>query len=317
MTNRVDQKAGKPLRAFVIPVLDYSPASEYSILTLLEDLGSVEGEVVVVFNGTQIGEELKNHPRITRYAIMKQNVGVARAWNIGIHMSEAETVHIVNADAHITLAAVEALEHGLSSLENAVCVGPQGAFVDFNACKDYFYFDKGSFDRPLQVDAVSGFFFAVNQRLMQQHGIAFENSYTPCYYEEWDLGLQAKKAGLACWIVPTTGYDHHWSGTIRALRTIPYLGREETAGEVFERNRQLFREKWTAGDGQNLLSSRYKEYLHQQMQEAIEQCQSDRAEQNLGLLVSAYPDDEEVRSVARYMQLLLAKQRHASNGGGC
>jgi glycosyltransferase involved in cell wall biosynthesis len=310
----MDQTAGKPLRAFVIPVLDYSPASEYSILTLLEDLDQIEGEVVVVFNGAQIGEELKNHPRITRHAIMKQNVGVARAWNIGINMSEAETVHIVNADAHITLAAVEALEHGLSSLEKAVCVGPQGSFVNFAACVDYIYFDKGSFDKPIQVDAVSGFFFAVNQRLLRQHGIAFENSYTPCYFEEWDLGLQAKKAGLACWIVPTTAYDHHWSGTIRALRTIPYMGREETAGEVLERNKQQFLRKWSAGAGQTISGSRYKEYLHQQMQEEIEQGQPDRAEQYLELLVNAYPDDEEIRSVARYMQLLLAKHRHANSG---
>ena len=69
-------EVGAPARSFVIPILDYSPASEYNILTLLNDLEQIEGEVIAVFNGAQVGEELKQHHRITRYAIMKQNVGV-------------------------------------------------------------------------------------------------------------------------------------------------------------------------------------------------------------------------------------------------
>lgn len=318
MTNRVDQTAGRPLRAFVIPVLDYSPASEYSILTLLDDLAPIEGEVVVVFNGAQIGEELKNHPRITRYAIMKQNVGVARAWNIGIQMAEAELVHIVNADAHISLTAVEALEQGLRQLEGAVCVGPQGSFVNFAACADYCYFDKGSFDTPIQVDAVSGFFFCINQRRMFDHGLAFENRYTPCYFEEWDLGLQAKRAGLSCWIVPTTGYEHHWSGTIRALRTIPYMGRESTAAEILDRNRELFLAKWnaisSAGD-QNLLVSRWKGSLMDSIRTGINHGSMSDVQKYTEMLLSAFPDDADAKVLVRFVTLQQNKECSLVCGG--
>jgi GT2 family glycosyltransferase len=302
----------------VIPVLDYSPASEYNILTLLEDLDSIEGEVVVVFNGAQTGEELKNHPRITRYAIMKQNVGVARAWNIGMHMSEAETVHIVNADAHITRAAVEALEQGLRQLEGAVCVGPQGAFVNFAACTDYCYFDKGSFDTPIQVDAVSGFFFCINQRRMFDHGMAFENRYTPCYFEEWDFGLQAKRAGLSCWIVPTTGYVHHWSGTIRALRTIPYMGRESTAAEILDRNREVFLKKWnaisSAGD-QNLLISRWKDFLMDSIREGITHGTMNNVQKYTEMLLRAFPDDADARVLVRFVTFQQNKDCNLVSGG--
>ncbi|MCE1226838.1 MAG: glycosyltransferase [Geobacteraceae bacterium] len=296
-----------PVRSFVIPVLDYSPASEFSILTLLNDLMDIEGEVIVVFNGAAVGEELKNHPRITRHAIMKQNVGVARGWNIGISMAEADTVFIVNADAHIEREAVEAVEQGLKSLPLAACAGPQGAFVNFSLCTDYCYLDKGRFDRPVEIDAVSGFFFAVNRALLNEHGIRFEETFTPCYFEEWDLGLQIRRAGLKNYVVPTVAYEHHWSGTIRALRSIAYMGHDETAGDILLRNRQYFLSKWRDIARQSgrpdLLESGWKRYAIGQVKSLIVVGESRQALQILEVLIGEMPDDFEVRVLAKYVSL--------------
>ncbi len=175
---------------------------------------------------------------------MKQNIGVARGWNIGLNMAETDIVFILNADVHISLEAISKVERGLKTLPQAACVGPQGAYVNFHLCRDYKYFDKGSFSQPLEVDAVSGFFFAVNRRLFAENNLQFENDFTPCYFEEWDIGLQIKRAGLKNYIVPTSAYDHHWSGTIRALHTIPYMGRNEKAGDILLRNRRILLAKW-------------------------------------------------------------------------
>ena len=46
------------IRSFVIPVLDFSPHSPYSILTLLEDLRDIEGEVICIFNTREVYERL-------------------------------------------------------------------------------------------------------------------------------------------------------------------------------------------------------------------------------------------------------------------
>lgn len=296
-----------PIRNFVIPVLDYSPASEYNILTLLDDLKDMEGEVIVVFNGASVGEDLKHHPRITRHAIMKQNVGVARGWNIGLNMAEAETVFIVNADAHIEAEAVDLIENGLCQLPLAACVGPQGSFVDFALCQDYCYFDKGSFAEPLEIDAVSGFFFAVNRRLFAEHGIVFENGFTPCYFEEWDLGLQIRQAGLKNYIVPTTAYDHHWSGTIRALRSIPYMGRDETAGEILLRNRQLFLAKWrdivSKTGRKDLLESGWKRYMIGFVKRLMAEGNTKQAAVLVNQLFEKLPEDFEAAALARYVSL--------------
>lgn len=231
-------------RSFVIPVLDMSPASEYNIGTLLHDLDGVDGDVIVIFNGQEVAEQLKAHPRINRYAILKQNIGVARAWNLGLEMAATPTVFILNADLHVERSAIDDLEQALYELPDAACVGPQGSFFNFSLCKDYMYFDKGTFSHPITVDAVSGFFFAIKLEHFDQKIIRFENGFTPCYFEEWDLGLQIRQAGLKSYIVPTTGYDHHWSGTIRALREIRYYETAETSGEILVRNRLLFLNKW-------------------------------------------------------------------------
>ena len=231
-------------RSFVIPVLDMSPASPYNITTLLTDLQDVEGDVIVVFNSEEMAARLKGHPRIDYSAVMSHNVGVSRAWNIGIAMSEAPVTFILNADVHIEPEAVDALERGLAALPDAAVVGPQGSFYRFETLRDILYLEKGSTPVPVEVDAVSGFLFAVKTELFARQGLQFDGQFTPCYMEEWDIGLQCRRNGWKCYVVPTTAFDHEWSGSIRALRTIRYMRREETSGQILERNRVLFKQKW-------------------------------------------------------------------------
>lgn len=301
---------GTASRSFVIPVLDYSPASEYSIITLLADLEQVEGDVIVIFNNEQVADELKRHPRITRYAIMKENIGVARAWNVGIQMAATPVVFILNADLHLLPESVETLENALLSLENAACVGPQGSFVDIPLTRDHLYFDKGTFDQPIAVDAVSGFYFAVKLEHFSDKLLIFENAYTPCYFEEWDLGLQIKRAGLSSYIVPTTGYDHHWSGSIRALREISTFGRSETAGEILQRNRRLFLHKWrhraAAENRQDLLESGWKSFGPGYTERLIAEGRMTDAETVVQSLMTHYPDDAQTLA----LQIVLAMKNH-------
>lgn len=234
----------RPERSFVIPVLDMSPASPYNILSLLDDLTSIPGDVIIVCNAPDMAERLRGHPRIDYMAAMSHNVGVARAWNIGLAMSQTPVTFFLNADLHVTGEVFTTLERALSELPDAAVVGPQGSFFDFPTAQDIQYFQRGSFDTPFRVDAVSGFLFGVRTAAFGPGGLQFENSYTPCYFEEWDLGLQCRLQGVACYVVPVTGYDHEWSGSIRALRTIRYFRSEETSRTILDRNRGIFLEKW-------------------------------------------------------------------------
>lgn len=299
-------------RSFIIPVLDMSPASEFNIVTLLRDLEYVEGDVIIIFNSQEVAEDLKGHPRITRYAVMKQNVGVARAWNLGLEMAATPTVFILNADLHVEASAIDALEKALWDLPDAACVGPQGSFVNYALTKDYMYFDKGTFQEPLEVDAVSGFFFAVKLEHFNDKTIRFENAFTPCYFEEWDLGLQIRVAGLKNYIVPTSAYDHHWSGSIRALREIRYYDESETAGEILLRNRRFFLNKWrgvASRDGRpGLLLSGYSSFALRQVNALMQVGCFEDAQKWL----SPCPYDAEISALRRFLDFQVRKLEQLS-----
>jgi hypothetical protein len=303
------------MRSFVIPVLDMSPASEYNILTLLNDLKDIEGDVIVIFNGQEVAEHLKGHPRITRYAIMKQNVGVARAWNLGLEIAATPTVFILNADLHVERTAIETLEQALYTLPAAACVGPQGSYVEYALARDYIYFDKGTFNRPLEVDAVSGFFFAINIRHFNEKSIRFENFLTPCYFEEWDLGLQIKQAGLKSYIVPTAAYDHHWSGTIRALREISFYEKSETAGEIILRNRRLFLNKWrgitSRENNRQLLESGFPAYAADHVQNLAAEGRFDEASAWLESISQRCQEDATIVSLRRFISIMACKDNES------
>ena len=305
-------------RSFVIPVLDMSPASEYNILTLLRDLEDIEGDVIVIFNGQEVAEHLQDHPRITRYAIMKQNIGVARAWNLGLEIAATPTVFILNADLHVERSAIDALEQALLSLPDAACVGPQGSFFEFALARDYTYFDKGTFGRPLEVDAVSGFFFAIKLQHFNEKIIRFENAFTPCYFEEWDLGLQIKRAGLKQYIVPTTAYDHHWSGSIRALREINFYEKAETAGEIVLRNRQIFLNKWRGITGhennRQLLESGFITYATSCAQNLVAEGRFDDARHWLEHVTQRLQDDSKVSALGRFIDIMASKAGAVTEG---
>jgi GT2 family glycosyltransferase len=303
-------------RSFVIPVLDYSPASCYSIATLLDDLQDIDGDVIVVFNSQKVAAELKEHPRITQFAVVKQNVGVSRAWNIGLDMAVTPVVFIVNADVHLEAETVEALETGLMTLDRAACVGPQGSFVDFSLTRDYCYFDKGAFSEPLEVDAVSGFLFALKREHFTEKLIRFEDAFTPCYFEEWDLGLQIRKAGLKSYIIPVTAYDHHWSGTIRALREIEYYSNADTAGDILKRNRGYFLAKWrniAESEGlSSLLVSGFRAYGVAFARQLVMSGKPSEADEVLARLERDFPRDGEIQSLRGYVAFQLNRVRESA-----
>ncbi len=284
-------------RSFVIPVLDMSPASPYNIVKLLEDLKNIPGEVIVIFNSLEMAEKLKDHPRIDHYATMKKNIGVSRAWNIGLNISQTPVTFVLNSDLHLTQATIENMEKFLNRLPNAAMVGPQGSFFNFETAKDMVYFNKGTFKEPIEVDAVSGFLFAVKTELFNSGVLKFDNQYTPCYFEEWDMGLQVKMNGLKSYIVPINGYEHEWSGSIRALRKINYFDKEETAGEILERNRKLFWNKWKGvsyleGDDSTLLESNWKSLAIEHANNLIKQNKTGDAEKVLNDISGQYPNDK-------------------------
>ncbi len=232
-------------RSFVIPVLDFSPHSAYNIVTLLEDLEGVPGEVICIFNSNEVFEKLHRHPRIDKFSFNKLNAGVSRSWNMGINLSEGRTIFIMNADLHVQSLIFEKLEHYLFALEKAVIVGPQGSHIDFKQLRVKRYFAKGKFDQPVRTHDVSGFFFGIHRERFLAHRLMFDVCYSPCFMEEWDMGLQVIQAGLACYAVPVKEFEHRWGiSQARENTVINYFGRRLYRDDILLANRQKFMAKW-------------------------------------------------------------------------
>ena len=103
----------------------------------------------------------------------------------------------------------------------------------------------GTFQQPVRVNAVSGFFFSIHRGKFLEHKLTFDVRYSPCFMEEWDMGLQVIKAGQAAYAVPVTEYEHHWGITSSQENSkINYFGREVYRDDVIIENRKKFLLKW-------------------------------------------------------------------------
>jgi GT2 family glycosyltransferase len=239
-------------RSFVIPVLDYSPHSSYNINTLLDDLTRIEGEVICIFNSDEVYKNLRFHERIDKFCFNKFNAGVSRSWNIGINLAEGRAIFIMNSDLHVLPSSIEKLESYVFNLDNAVIVGPQGSYVDFRNLRILRYFKNGNFDQPVRTHDVSGFFFCIHRERFLQHRLMFDVQYSPCFMEEWDMGMQVLEAELACYAVPVTDFAHDWGiSQSRENDKISYFGRDVYRNDILLDNRKRFLAKWFGKDYPN------------------------------------------------------------------
>lgn len=232
-------------RSFVIPVLSLGEGEKLNIVKLLKDFEAIDGEVICVFNSREVFERLESHPRIDKFCYNKENAGVSRSWNIGINLAEGKTVFILNEDVHLGPRAVEQMEYYLYTLPNAVLVSPQGSFLDFVNLRIIRYLQKGEFRRPVRTHDVSGFLFAIHIDRFREHQLLYDVRYSPCFMEEWDMGMQVLKSGLACYAVPVTDFEHHWGISGDTTNSpIHYFGRTVYRNDVLIANQAKFREKW-------------------------------------------------------------------------
>ncbi|MCF8481544.1 MAG: hypothetical protein K9H25_14020 [Rhodospirillum sp.] len=234
-----------PPVSLIIPVLDDSPHSPWSIHTLLADLGDIPGEVILILNDPPNQGDLMVHTRVDHWCANSRNPGVARSWAMGMALATRETALILNADLRLDRNAVETIARALHDLPEAAVVGPEGALIDFSSQRTIRYLAQGVATEPTPVSAVSGFLFGLRLDRLRAYGIAFDTRYTPCFFEEMDLGLQVMRANLRCWVVPCEGYRHEWGVSGREPETeLTFLGRRESLRSIRNRAEAHFKEKW-------------------------------------------------------------------------
>ena len=233
--------------ATVTAVWDQTPP-ERSFSALAPQLEPAFGtpcERVAVFNGPPADPRLP--ASVERSAVLSENVGVARAWNIGWQLTTAELICFVNEDVRLRPGSLRPLIDTLDSVAEAVVVGPRGSDWDRTALRHAAWVQPAPGEPPLACDVVSGFLFCVRRSLLVAVG-GFDERFSPCGGEEVDLCFSARAAGGTAMAVGCEGVQHEWGiSAARPVRRIQWMGRDEALFDITERNRRLLVAKWSAG----------------------------------------------------------------------
>ncbi len=276
----------RPQRSFILPLLDQSPTNTDHIQTLLKDLETIDGNLILICHTEKMAELYSQHHRVTLSATLSQNVGLTRSWNLGFHLCETPIAYFLNPYHSLKTKIIPRIERTLLQIDQAAVVGAQGSFFNFFGTTNFQNFSQGIRHRPLKVDAISPFFFAIKRSHFLSGALCFEDDYTPCsYFEGWDLGLQCREKGLECWIAPTSEEENSSIQTVQTEIVYRYFDRQESIQEIEARNRKRFQSKWLERAKRtgnfDLFCSHYPEYLKGIAEEMNKQSQPLEAEKLL------------------------------------
>jgi GT2 family glycosyltransferase len=207
------------------------------LLESVERIKDQEFEVIVVVNGEtdkKLIDFIKNHQKVSKYAIISSNAGVSRAWNIGRNLAEGDLLLFLNDDVVIGKNDLYLLKSTIN--ENVVMVGPKGSV-----------WEKGehvSYSDNDDVNVISGFAFMIKSKVFDEIG-GIDINFTPAGYEEIDLSFKVLKAGYLLKTVPESQFTTNPVHGISAKNTdINYFNTKINTKVLHERNTKYFKDKW-------------------------------------------------------------------------
>lgn len=198
-------------------------------------------EVILVLNNPDLDPSkiLGNYSFSSSFALLSDNFGVSRAWNIGASLARYDYLAFVNDDATLGPTALQCSLETLQSDRGFGNVGPEGAYWENGSHRSFY---EG--ESIAKVHSVSGFYFLTPRSVYSKIG-GFDDFYTPASYEEIDYCFSVTKLGLKNVVNPAISVKHsRHHGISTAGGKISYMGKTELAEDINERNRTHFINKW-------------------------------------------------------------------------
>ena len=221
----------------------------YNVCQLLDEclqsvkraLQGIDGEIYVVDNLSTDGtvETLQpRHPDV-HFIANQENVGFARANNQAIRCTDSEYVLLLNPDTVVyenTLHGVldfmdshpEAGGAGVRMLNREGQVAPESrraiptpwvAMLKMLGCTRRYYMSHLSWDKPGQIEVISGAFCMLRRKALNQIGLLDEDYFM--YGEDIDLSFRLLKGGWQNWYLP---FDIiHYKGESTQKSTFRYV----------------------------------------------------------------------------------------------
>ena len=180
-------------------------------------------QLILVENGS--GESAAVARAIVPDALVLEpgtNLGFARGCNLGVEQGSASVVALINPDVvlapHFLRALVKALEDASAGIVGAKLFFPDGVTLQhaggelimplgLTAHRGHGEPDSPTYDEGADVAYVTGAALAARRETWTHLG-GFDETFGPAYYEEVDLCLRARAAGLRVRYIPEAVATH-------------------------------------------------------------------------------------------------------------
>jgi GT2 family glycosyltransferase len=219
----------------IIGLIQQTTKCDYEIVIV--DNGSVEPGMQEYFNWLEQGaKNMFGEIKIIRNG---ENLGVAKAWNIGIKSSAGEIIAILNNDILIGNDCIERMVKVLDENPDIWCLSP--AFTCLSMPKNWHELELKQRFVPQQiVSGGKGFFFMFRRDVMDKlekpkEGLFIDEQFGMLWYEDTDLWERFKKVGHPAMSVSNILIHHFESKTIALI---------DNANKYKAENREKFLNKY-------------------------------------------------------------------------
>jgi GT2 family glycosyltransferase len=217
--------------------------SRYTVPCLSSIRASIDYRVVVIDNASsdETSEEARNRAG-ERFVYHRNpsNLGVSRVWNDGIRDAFDHGYDLVLVLNNDVLLHPECIDRLVARIAGAV-VGIVTAVNIKEKCpnpSDVFHFDARANELVAERDSPDFAAFLLNRVCWEKVG-AFDESFSPAYFEDNDYHYRMQLAGLRAIAHPPAVFYHFGSRTQNEAGNQPIV-----VSQKFEENRQYYIRKW-------------------------------------------------------------------------
>ena len=199
------------------------------IIGLIQQTTKIDYELIVVDNAStedgmqkyfdwlekSVSLNLFGEIRIIRN---EENLGVAKAWNIGIRAARGEYIAVINNDILIDNDCFERLAKVLDEKPEIWCISP--AFTHLDMPGNWHELALKQRFTPRQIkDGAKGFFFMFRREIISKlkkpkEGYFIDEQFGMLWYEDSDIWMRLKEAGHPRQSVSNVLIHHFESKTI-------------------------------------------------------------------------------------------------------
>ncbi|MBI4058836.1 glycosyltransferase family 2 protein [Candidatus Microgenomates bacterium] len=205
-------------------------------LASIKKFAPKDKEVIVIDNNSTDGSVEKLQKQDIQLIENKENLGFAKAVNIGIREARGEYLFILNPDTKVTKDAIQKMVEFIKDGNNVGIAAPRLLNLDgsiqpscyheptiWAAIKEYFFnimeaFNKyaPSGNKPVKVDAVVGAAMLISRGTVERVGLLGEKFFM--YFEDLDYCRRVRKEKLAIYYLPEAQIYHVHGGVTSTVK---------------------------------------------------------------------------------------------------